>query len=610
MPDTFEYARVRLNKLGEELGYLPRTFALVRQASGHLSFLWGLLLVAQGLLPVATVYLTRAIVNSLVFAIRSGGQWSVLRPVIVLGLWFGAVVLATQLLHGLSAWVRTAQAEAVRDHLAGLIQKKSLEVDMAFYDSSDFYDHLHRARMEATQRPIELLEGLGSLLQGGITVVAILIILIPFGPLPPLAMLFSTAPILYVVVKMAHRRHSWNQRTTIDRRRSWYYDTLLTEGRSAAEMRLFDLGDHFLQAYQKVRQGLRAERLSLTRQESLSELWAGAVALLILGGAMVWMVRRAVDGVISLGDLALLFQAINQGFGLSRTLLDNLGKLYENSLFLGNLFEFLDLKPQLVSLPATRPLPSPLRSGIKFQSVNFRYPGSSRQVLCDLDLEVKPAQMVALVGPNGAGKSTLTKLLCRFYDPDSGAIFIDDIPLREIAIEELRRSMSVFFQQPVHYNDTVAANIRFGDLRLTDSEFSSAMERGAEDAGLDEIISRLPNSFNTQLGRDFLDGTELSVGEWHRLGLVRAGIRRSQILILDEPTSAMDPWAELKWGERLHKMAANRTTILITHRFTTAMFADVIHVMSEGRVVESGSHAQLMAKGGVYAEGWASHAKT
>jgi ATP-binding cassette subfamily B protein len=217
--------------------------------------------------------------------------------------------------------------------------------------------------------------------------------------------------------------------------------------------------------------------------------------------------------------------------------------------------------------------------------------------------------MVALVGPNGTGKSTLIKLLCRFYEPDSGSISIDGIPLRELSIADLRRSISVFFQQPVRYNDTVAANIRLGDLRLTDSEFSSALEESARVSGLNEIVARLPNSFDTELGRDFQDGTELSVGEWHRLGLVRATIRQAQILILDEPTSAMDPWAELRWAERLRQMAAKRITILITHRFTTAMFADVIHVMSEGRIVESGSHAQLLAKGCVYAEGWASQAK-
>ncbi len=609
MARTFEYARIRLSRLADELRHLPRTFSLVRQASGHLTDLWGLLLVAQGLLPVATIYLTRAIVNSLVVAIRSGGQWNALRPVVVFAVWIGAVALATQLLRGLSAWTRTAQSEMVRDYLSGVIQKKSLEVDLAFYDSCDFYDHLHRARLEATHRPLELIEGLGSLLQGSITLVAILAILIPFGPLPPLALILSTAPVLYVVIKMAHRRHQWNQSTTIDNRRTWYYDMLLTNGESAAEIRLFDLGGHFLQSFQKIRKRLRDERLNLARQESLSELWAGAMGLLVLAGTMAWMALRAIRGLLSLGDLALFYQAFNQGLNLSSTLLGNLGKLYENSLFLGNLFEFLDLKPQISSPSRARSLPASPSSGLKFESVSFRYPGSNRQALSDFSLDVQPGQVIALVGPNGTGKSTLMKLLCRFYDPDSGSISFDGIPLNELSISELRRSISVFFQQPVRYNDTVAANIRFGDLHLTDLEFSCALEKFADVSGLNEIIARLPLSYDTELGRGFLDATELSVGEWQRLALVRATIRQAQILVLDEPTSAMDPWAELRWAERLRETAANRITILITHRFTTAMFADVIHVMSEGRIVESGSHEQLLVTGGAYAKGWASQGK-
>ena len=609
MAKILEYARVRLRRLAEELRHLPRTFGLVREACGRLTIVWGVMLVAQGLLPVATVYLTRSIVNRMMVASFLRGEWHAIRTVLVRAAWMGAVVLAGQLLRGWASWVRTAQSELIRDHLSGLIQKKSLEVDLAFYDSSDFYDHLHRARMEAAHQPVELLEGLGSLLQGSITMVAILAILIPFGPLPPLALLLSMAPALYVVVKLAQRRHQWHQRTTIDNRRAWYYDTLLTDGEKAAEIRLYDVGGHFLAAYQKVRHGLRQQRLQLARQESVSELWAGTASLLVLAAAMAWMMLRTIRGRISLGDLALFYQAYNQGYGLSRTLLDNVGKLYENSLFLGNLFEFMDLKPQIASAANARPVPVPLRSGIKFERVNFHYPGSTRQVLREFNLEIAPGQMVALVGPNGTGKSTLLKLLCRFYDPDSGAITLDGIPLREISLAELRRSLTVFFQQPVRYNDTVAANIRFGDLRLTDAEFSAALEKSAEDSGLEEIVGRLPKRYETHLGRDFIEGTELSVGEWHRLGLVRAAVRQVQILILDEPTSAMDPWAELRWAERVRAMSEERITILITHRFTTAMFADVIHVMAEGQVVESGSHAQLLQKGGVYAEGWASQAR-
>jgi ATP-binding cassette subfamily B protein len=275
-----------LHRLAGELRHLPRTFGLVREACGNLTVLLGGLLVAQGLFPVATVYLTRSIVNRVMIAVASKRQWSDIRAVIVRAAWMGTVVLVSQLLRGVTAWVRTAQSELVRDHLSELIQRKSLDVDLAFYDSSDFYDHLHRARVDATHRPVELLEGLGSLLQGCITMAAILAILIPFGPLPGLALLAATAPALFVVVQLAQRRHRWHQKTTIDNRRAWYYDTLLTDGESAAEIRLFDLGGHFLRAFQKVRERLRQERLELARQESVAELLAGSASLLVLANGL------------------------------------------------------------------------------------------------------------------------------------------------------------------------------------------------------------------------------------------------------------------------------------------------------------------------------------
>jgi ATP-binding cassette subfamily B protein len=374
-------------------------------------------------------------------------------------------------------------------------------------------------------------------------------------------------------------------------------------------MRLFELGGHFAESYQDIRRRLRGQWLGLARKESLAELGAGLASLLVLAAAMAWMTLRAIRGAVSLGDLALFYQAFNQALGVARTTLENLGKFYENSLFLGNLFEFLDLKPQIASPDAPRALALPLREGIRLEHVRFRYPGSGRLTLDDFNLELRPGETAALVGPNGTGKSTLVKLLCRFYDPEGGSITMDGVPLPQLSLSELRRAMTVFFQQPVQYNDTVEANLRLGDLRLGDDEAAEAMRRAAALCGLDEIVARLPEGYRTQLGRGFLDGCGLSVGEWQRLALTRAILRPAPVLILDEPTSAMDPWAELNWAGRLREIAGGRITLLITHRFTTAMFADVIHVLAEGRIVESGSHAELLAAGSVYARGWAAQSR-
>jgi ATP-binding cassette subfamily B protein len=323
------------------------------------------------------------------------------------------------------------------------------------------------------------------------------------------------------------------------------------------------------------------------------------IALLIMGGALALMVWRTLMSRITPGELALILAAFYQGQGLMRTLLENAGQLYGNSLFLGNLFEFLALQPMIADGQNSK---EQEKVGIEFKSVSFSYPDARARALDDFTMTIPKGKIVAIVGPNGAGKSTLLKLLCRFYDPDGGAIEIDGLDLKAIAIEDLRRMITVLFQQPFHYNTTVQGNILYGDLNRTPP--AAEVEAAIEAAGAAEIVARLPEQERTLLGRWFAGGTELSVGEWQRIALARAFLRQAPIIILDEPTSALDPWAEADWLERFRQLAAGRTSIIITHRFTTAMHADVIHVMDRGRIIESGSHQRLLEQSGLYAESW------
>ena len=601
MPQSLQILNDKLRKALAQLPQLSRAVSLLWHVARPWTIAWIILLVVQGLLPVATVYLTKLVVDGVVSAVSAGSSWTSARPVLIVVVVLAVIMVVQEAVRVGIGWIRNVQGELLQDHINNLIHEKSVSADLAFYEFPDYYDHLHRARSEATHRPVALIENIGALLQNSITLIAMAAILIPLGPWLTLALILSTLPAFFVVVRYALVNYQWFLRTTADERRSWYYQWLMTSSESAAELRLYALGDLFQSAYKTLRLRLRKERFQLLRSQSVSELGATLMALGITGAAMGWMVWKALNGRISLGDLALIYVAFNLGQRLMRTLVESVGQLYSNSLFLGSLFEFLAMQPLVREPDNQKPLKT-VRREIRFHEVTFRYPDTKALALDAVNLKVAAGNVVAIVGPNGAGKSTLVKLLCRFYDVEAGTITIDGIDLQELATGDLRRLLTVLFQVPVHYNDTVRKNIAYGDV------FSERSEREIREAiiaaGAEDIVRRLPNDHETLLGKWFAGGTELSVGEWQRIALARAFLRQAPVIILDEPTSALDPWAEADWLMRFRKLAAGKTAIIITHRFTTAMHADVIHVMKDGQISESGTHDELLDRNGMYAESW------
>jgi ATP-binding cassette, subfamily B, bacterial len=596
--------RGKLHEFVGRLGYVPATLRLVREAAGHLFTWWIVVLVIQGLLPVASVYLTRAVVDRLA-AVVAGPAAPVgasIAAVMGLGAALVAVLFGAEGLRAAADYLRSLQATLVQDHISDLVHKQSTSVDLAFYEWPEFFDHLHRAQAEATSRPLLLIESLGTLLQNGLTLVAMAGLLLTYGWWMPLALLASAVPALWVVLRYSVRQHQWRQRTTADERRSWYYSWLMTTAESAAEIRLFGLARHLQNLFGGIRRRLRDESKSLAADNAWTKLVAGGVALSVTAATVGWMLYRAAGHRATLGDLAFLYQAFSNGQRMTQALLQQVGQLYYHSLFLGDLFQFLAFAPRVVDPPDPQPLPKDLTGGIRLQQVTFAYPDAAEPALRDFSLEIPAGQFVALVGPNGAGKSTLVKLLCRFYDPRGGSIELAGRDLRSLSLDVLRARLSVLFQQPMRFNATVHDNIAWGNLAAQPGRADVVAAAAA--AGATELIERLPRQYDQLLGKWYASGTELSVGQWQRLALARAFLRRADILILDEPTSAMDPWAEADWLQRFRQLAAGRTVLLITHRFTSAMYADVIHVLVEGQVVESGSHEQLIAAGGRYAGSW------
>ena len=590
----------------QQLTHIGPTLKLVWAAAPRCTTAWAILLLFQGLLPGATVYLTKWLIDNLVLAMRVGlnaqGIELLLKPAMLMGV----VLVSSELARSALTILRTIQSEYVQDHIRRLVHNKSLTLDLAFHEQPEFHDRLYQARDNASTRPLSLLESTGSLIQDSITLVTIAVVLIPYGVWLPLVLVVSSLPAFAFLVKFNRQYHRWWERTTSLRRQAEYHDFLITQSYTAAEVRLFNLGDYLQGIYYTLRHQLRSENIRMIRNQSLAQLGGGIIGLAIVAAVLVWMLSQALRGIFTLGDIALFYQAFNRGQSLARSVLGQVSQIYGNTLFLGNLFEFLNLTPTIIApkiiAPAQPKIPQAPTSEIRFRDVSFRYLGSDRWIFKDFNLTIPAGKVIAIVGENGAGKSTLIKLLCRFYDPESGSIELDGVDIRSFSPEHWRNLLTVMFQFPVTYQKTVAENIAIGDVYSQPSP--EAIRKALADAGATDIINRLPKKEQTQLGKWFAEGTDLSGGEWQRIALARAFLRQAPVLILDEPTSFMDSWAEHDWLERFRSMANHRTAIVITHRFTLAMRADIIYVMQEGKMVESGDHNSLLAQNTLYSASW------
>lgn len=574
-------------------------------SSGPGLALVSLFLVAlQGAIPLVLLYLTKQIVDTVSGSIPYQQKLHQSLILIVATVLFA---LFNALCRSLSSIVGVALSQAVADKAHDQIHRKAISVDLECYEDAKYYDILHRAKEETAIRSSRALQGITQVAQSTISLLAIGGLLVSYNWGIGAVLIIAAIPGLVVRVRYAKQVYEWDRAVTNSRRRAWYFSSVLMGQENAKEVRVYGLGDLFIGLYQDICGKLRHARMQLAIRHLSSELAAEISSIMALFGSYALVINDTVLGKITVGSMVMFFQAFQQGLYSLQRLLISLSDLYEDNLFLESMHEFLSLETKLPQPEDPKPIANPITKGFALHEVSFIYPDSDQLAIDKISLTINPGEVVALVGHNGSGKSTLIKLLCRLYDPNSGSVTIDGTDLREVSVNELHRRISVIFQDYARYQMTALENIWLGDVEAQRDRES--IMNAAERSGADEAIVRLKHGYDTLLGRSNVGGEELSIGEWQKVALARAFLRDADLVILDEPTSAVDPDAEYEFFKNFKALIAGKSAILISHRFSTVRMADRIYVMQKGKIAEQGSHDELVSMKGVYADMFAKQAE-
>ncbi|NIC06130.1 ABC transporter ATP-binding protein [Billgrantia bachuensis] len=584
--------------------YSRRALTLVWQTSRTLTLGLAICTLIAGVLPAVAAWIGQLIVDAVVAAMahhRETGAaltfentWPVMRYVLAEAGVIAAIALAQRGLSAQQSLLRALLGQKVNV----MILEKASTLSLTQFEDSEFYDKLTRARREASTRPLGLVNKTFSLLQNAISLASFGVLLVQFSPWAILILVIGALPVFVSEAKFsgdAFRLFRWRSPQT---RMQIYLETVLAREDSIKEVKLFGLEPLLLERYRKIFDTLYGEDRRLTiRRESWGFL-LGLLGTLAFYGAYAWVVVETISGALTLGEMTMYLMVFKQGQAALSASLTSISGMYEDNLYLSNLYEYLEqpVAPEGGTLTqGAHP-----GDGIRFENVGFTYPGAERSALRDISLHVAPGQSLALVGANGSGKTTLIKLLTRLYEPSSGRILLDGSDLREWDVATLRRRIGVIFQDFVRYQLKVGENLGAGDVEAfaDEARWQEAAERGLAD----EFIRDMPGGYHTQLGRWFKGGQELSGGQWQKIALARAYMRESaDIVVLDEPTAAMDAAAEAAVYADFREHRRDKMTILISHRFSTVRAADQIVVIDGGEVIERGDHDSLMAQNGLYA---------
>ena len=580
--------------------YSKEAIKLVWTTDKRLTILIAALTIFAGVIPGAIAYVGKLIVDAVVLAVESDQQadrWKVVN-------WIGVEAILVILMAAAQRGLMIANSllrALLGQRVNVMVLEKAQTLQLTHFEDSEFYDKLTRARREASSRPLSLVTKTFGLVQNGITLLTYGWLLIQFSWLAVVGLLIAALPSFFVETYFsgaAFRLFRWQVPET---RKRNYLEWLLAREDYIKELKLFGTGDLFLARYREIFETLYAEDRALTLKRGLWGFLLGVLSSVAFYGAYGWIGWSAAMGWITLGGMTMYLLIFKQGQSAIAAMLTSIGKMYEDNLYLSNLYEFLDEKIEVAAgTGGAGPTPG---DGVRFEEVSFRYPGSSADAAPAVDrisLHLQPGQKLALVGENGSGKTTLIKLLTRLYVPTEGRILLDGLDLNEWQLNALRDRIGVIFQDFVRYQLNVGENIGVGDVANVDAR--DQQQAAAEKGMAGPFISEMENGYDTQLGRWFQDGRELSGGQWQKIALSRAFMRKqADILVLDEPTSAMDAEAEARIFDHFREATQKQMAILISHRFSTVRMADQIAVLSKGKVVERGSHEELMQQNGQYA---------
>jgi len=576
--------------------YVGKALSLLWSTSKPLTVTLCLVTIVNGLFPAIIAYVGKVIVDFVILATKSGNLYDKEQALFFVGI--EALVI---IFYAASQKITFVCQSLLRVQLGQkvnvIILEKALTLELSHFEDSEFYDKMTQARTQASSRPLSLVTRIFSITQSALTLITFTGLLIQFSVWAVLVLVIATLPSFLAETRFsehAFRLFRWRSPET---RQQIYLETLIAREDHAKEVKLFQLGDMLLKRYKSIFDKLYAEDRDLTIKKGFWGYVLGLFGSFAFYGAYVWMVIVAIDGRITLGEMTMYLILFRQGQSTFASALSSIGGMYEDNLYLANLYEFLGIEVNKKTGIVTE---GKIQDGIRFESVSFIYPGSEQPVLKDISIHIKPGQKLAIVGENGSGKTTLIKLLTRLYEPTSGRILLDGVDLKDWDVDTLRKRTGVIFQNFVQYQFTVGENVGVGDVEnmLDEKKWEEASEKGMAKP----FILLMKDAFKTQLGKWFKGGQELSGGQWQKIALSRAFMRTgADILVLDEPTSAMDAEAEMNVFNHFRELTENQMVVLISHRFSTVRMADQIIVIAGGKILENGTHAELIQLNGRYA---------